>query len=108
MKDHNLQLMLQVSPGAADLLTSLREHLAFVTDHVSPLISPSLLDQVAMGVDSLLLSNVSMSRISWIGLDRKGCGKLKRHGGVRNFSRCGSSYVCKNNGARGGVICMFL
>ena len=60
IKDHTLQLVMHVSPGAADLLTSLREHLSFVSENVSVLLSPALLEQLAQGMDSLLLNNVSM------------------------------------------------
>lgn len=59
MKDNSQQLVVQVSPGAADLLTSLRVSLSFISDNVSPLISPSIVEQLAVQMDTLLLNNVS-------------------------------------------------
>ena len=59
MKDSSQQLVVQVSSGAADLLTSLRVTLSFVSDNVSPLVAPSVVEQLAAHMDTLLLNHVS-------------------------------------------------
>ena len=51
---------MHVSPGAADLLTSLRENLLFMMEYISPLISPSILERLIPGLDELILSEVSI------------------------------------------------
>ena len=60
MKDHSVMLCMEVSPGATDLLTSLRDHLLLIEEFTSPLLVPPLLEKLAEGLDSIILNEVSV------------------------------------------------
>lgn len=59
MKDCSELLCMAVSAGAADLITSLQRSLATLVEYVSSLLLPSLLEQIAEGLDQAIFSDVS-------------------------------------------------
>ena len=59
MKDHSDQLCMHVSPGAADLLTSLSEHLHILEEFISILLFGPLMEKITQGLDQLILTEVS-------------------------------------------------
>lgn len=59
MKDHSDQICMQVSPGAADLLTTLGEHLIIMEDWISSPLFLTVLEKVIECLDQLILTEVS-------------------------------------------------
>lgn len=70
MADHREQVCMQVSAGAADLLTFLGEQLLILEQLVSTLLFPALVERVGQGLDQLILTDVSVCVCSswWNGL----------------------------------------
>ena len=58
MKDHSDELCMHVSPGSADLLTLLSEHLLILEEFLSSLLFPPLMEKIAEGLDQLILNEV--------------------------------------------------
>ncbi len=48
-----------VTPSVAELATLLREHLLFIDDQLSPLLSKDIFEQIASKVDKLIFTDVS-------------------------------------------------
>ena len=61
MKDNSEEFyVMQVSPGAADLLTSLGENLLILEELVSVLLFPIILEKLSVDLDHLILTDVSL------------------------------------------------
>ena len=58
MRDHKNQLCMEVSAGAADLLTYLRDNLLLMEDYVSPLLLPGLMEKFSEDFDLVILTEV--------------------------------------------------
>ena len=59
MVDHRNQICMQVSPGAADLLTFLGEQLLILERLVSTLLFPAFMEKLGQRLDELILTDVS-------------------------------------------------
>lgn len=67
MADHREQVCMQVSAGAADLLTFLGEQLLILEQLVSTLLFPALVERVGQGLDQLILTDVSVCVCAAVG-----------------------------------------
>lgn len=50
---------LDLTPSATDLLTFLREQFQFISDHVTPSLTPRIFEEIARRVDRSLFTDVS-------------------------------------------------
>lgn len=60
MVDHKDQVCMQVSAGAADLLTFLSEQLLMLEQLISSLLFSALMEKLGQGLDQLILTEVNM------------------------------------------------
>lgn len=57
--DQCYNIIMQVSPGASDLLTYLGEQLLILEDQLSGHLFSNLMEKVSRGLDNLILTEVS-------------------------------------------------